>query len=177
MNNRKVILYIACSVDGYIADNNNDISFLDIVSEEGEDYGYTDFIDTVDTVIMGKNTYDKVLSFDIPFPHSDKQCFVVTNKNVDETSYIKSFSGDLIPLINLLKSKDGKYIFIDGGANIINQLLNSNLIDEFIISIIPIILGKGISLFGSNIKPIKLELIETKSFTSSLVQVHYKRNI
>ncbi len=75
---RKVILYIAASLDGYIAGPNGNLDFLSIVAQEGQDYGYADFIDSIDTVILGPKTYDKVLSFGIPFPHAGKQTFVIT---------------------------------------------------------------------------------------------------
>ncbi|HNP99428.1 MAG TPA: dihydrofolate reductase, partial [Bacteroidia bacterium] len=78
MNQRKIILYIACSVDGYIAGPNDNLDFLSMVERPSEDYGYQKFTDTIDAVIMGRKTYDKVLSFGIPFPHSGRNCFVVT---------------------------------------------------------------------------------------------------
>ncbi len=78
MTSRKVILYIASSLDGFIAKENDDISFLSVVEKKGEDYGYHAFIETVDTVIMGRKTYDKVLSFGIDFPHHDKKCYELT---------------------------------------------------------------------------------------------------
>ncbi|MEI7504924.1 MAG: dihydrofolate reductase, partial [Paludibacter sp.] len=72
ISNRKVILYIAMSLDGYIAKPNDDLSFLSMVQQEGEDYGYTDFVNTVDTVIMGRKTYDWVMTQVPEFPHNDK---------------------------------------------------------------------------------------------------------
>lgn len=75
---KKVIVYIAMSLDGYIAGKNDDLSFLSLVEEAGEDYGYSDFIQHIDTVVMGRKTFDKVLSFGIPFPHANKNTFILT---------------------------------------------------------------------------------------------------
>ena len=73
MSDRKVILYIAMSLDGYIAKENGDISWLSVVEKQGEDYWYSKFINTIDTVVMGRKTYEKILSFGIEFPHKDKK--------------------------------------------------------------------------------------------------------
>ncbi|HEY0041148.1 MAG TPA: dihydrofolate reductase, partial [Flavisolibacter sp.] len=75
---RKVILYIATSLDGYIAKTDDDLGFLSIVEQEGEDYGYGEFLQTVDAVIVGRRTYDKVLSMGYAFPHADKDAYIIT---------------------------------------------------------------------------------------------------
>lgn len=171
---RKVVLYIAMSLDGYIAKSNDDISFLSIVEEKGEDYGYQDFIKTIDVVIMGRKTYDKVLSFGIPFPHADKKVFVITRNQKPAKDNITFYSGDIVELIRSLKKENGANIFVDGGAEIVNLMLKLNLIDECIISIIPVFLGDGILLFKSGREENKLKLINSKTFNKGLVQLHYK---
>ncbi len=136
---RKVILYIATSLDGYIAKPNDDLSFLSIVQQEGEDYGYADFVNSVDTVILGRKTYDWVMTQVPEFPHSDKNSFIITRtprSSIGKTSF---YTGKLQDLVIKLKAEEGKNIFIDGGAEIVNELLKENLIDEFIISVIPIL--------------------------------------
>lgn len=174
---RKVILYIAISLDGYIAKPDGEISWLSEVEKEGEDYGYHKFIQTVDSVILGRKTYDKVLSFGIPFPHRDKECFVITHQSKPHIGKINFYNGELKKLIDTLKRQKGKNIFVDGGAEIVNALMKENLIDEFIISTIPIFLGNGIKLFQDNRPEINLQLVKTKSFDSGLVQLHYKRKV
>jgi len=172
---RKVILFIACSLDGFIAKPNDDLSFLSIVQKDGEDYGYSEFIKTIDTVILGRKTYDWVLTQVPVFPHADKETYVVTHGPRQDIGKTKFYSGDLEELLIKLKSETGKNIFIDGGAAVVNALLSDNLIDEYIISIIPILLGEGTRLFNDNRPEQKLQLISTKHFDTGLVQLHYKR--
>ncbi|WP_268846053.1 dihydrofolate reductase family protein [Flavobacterium aestivum] len=173
--NRKVFLYIATSLDGYIAKPNDDLSFLSIVEQEGEDYGYAEFIKSVDTVIVGRKTYDKVISMGFGFPHANKDTYIITRSPRPDIGSVKFYSGNLKELINQLKAEKGKNIFCDGGAEIVNELLEDDLIDEFIISIIPIFVGNGIKLFKDGRPEQKLELISTKQFDKGLVQLHYKR--
>src|SRR4051812_24677761 len=95
MEQRLVILYIAMSVDGYIAGENGDISWLSTVEIPGEDYGYGEFIKTVDTVIMGRKTYEKVLSFGIGFPHADKKCYVISRERKGVEENVTFYNGSL----------------------------------------------------------------------------------
>jgi dihydrofolate reductase len=171
--NRKVILYIAMSLDGYIAKEDGDLGFLSLVEQENQDYGYGKFIQTVDVVLLGRKTYDKVLSFGIEFPHKDKKCYVITRKSRPSKDNIVFYSGNLNQLVEELKKQKGKNIFIDGGAEIVNELMRQNLIDEFIVSIIPVFLGSGISLFNSGRPENKLKLIGSTQFEKGLVQLHY----
>lgn len=173
--NRKIIVYIATSLDGYIAKPNDDLSFLSMVEQEGQDYGYADFIKTVDTVIVGRKTYDKVISMGFDFPHADKNAYVITRTPRPNIGSVKFYTDDLSALIEKLKSENGKNIFCDGGAEIVNELLKLNLIDEFIISIIPILVGNGTKLFKDDRPEQKLELVSVKSFDKGLTQIHYKR--
>lgn len=173
---RKVILYIAMSLDGYIAKPDGDIHFLSMVEKEGEDYGYTAFNKNVDTVIWGRKTYDKVLTFGEPIPHADKKVIVITRTDRPATGNITFYSGNLADLLENLKKENGKNIYIDGGAEIVNELLHQNLIDEFYISIIPIMLGDGIPLFKQGRPEAALTLLKSTSFETGLVQLHYVRN-
>ncbi len=171
---RKVILYIATSLDGYIAKPNDDLAFLDIVQKPGEDYGYGDFIETVDTVIMGRKTYDWVISKVPEFPHEDKNTYVITRNARQDAGKVKFYSGNLKGLIEKIRSEEGQNIFCDGGAEIANELLKDNLIDEMVISIIPILLGDGIRLFKDGRPEQRLVLLSTKQFESGLTQLHYQ---
>jgi dihydrofolate reductase len=174
-SDRKVILYIAVSLDGYISKPNDDLSFLSIVQKEGEDYGYNDFVNSIDTVIMGRKTFDWVMTQVTEFPHADKNAYIITRATRPNIGKINFYTGDLAYLVVKLKQEKGKNIFIDGGAEIVNELLHQNLIDEFIISIIPVLLGNGLRLFKDGRPEQKLKLVETKQFNSGLVQLRYKR--
>jgi dihydrofolate reductase len=173
MSNRKVILYIAATLDGYIAKENDDLSFLSTVESPGEDYGYHSFIETVDTVIMGRKTYDKVLSFGIDFPHRNKKCFVLSRTKEGKDNHVEFFNGEILELISKIRQSEGKNIFIDGGAEMVFELMKYNLIDRFIISIVPVLLGGGISLFKPGRQEQNLKLIECKTFSTGLVQLCY----
>ncbi len=172
--NRKVIVYIATSIDGFIAKTDGDISFLDTVAGSGEDYGYSDFINSVDTVIMGRKTYDKVLSFGIGNPHAAIQSYIITRTERKSEDNVTFYTGDITALVNALKSNQGKHIFVDGGAEIVNLLLQHRLIDEIIISIVPVLLGEGIRLFDTNRPPVQMQLVGSTQYASGLVQIHYK---
>ncbi|MBP9688635.1 MAG: dihydrofolate reductase [Bacteroidia bacterium] len=171
---RKLIVCIATSIDGYIASKNDDLSFLSMVDTIGEDYGYREFINTVDTVIIGKRTYDKVLSMVTEFPHANQETFVITRTPKPAIGNVSFYNDNLIELVATLKAKTGKNIFCDGGAQIIHQLLQHKLIDEFIISIIPTLLGDGIRLFSEGFNQQNLLLVSSKSYESGLVQLRYK---
>ncbi|HOJ06132.1 MAG: dihydrofolate reductase [Chlorobi bacterium] len=172
---RKVILYIAASLDGYIAKPNDDLSFLSIVQKDDEDYGYSVFINSVDTVILGRKTYNWVMKQVPVFPHADKNTFIITRNAKPSIGKVNFYSGSLKELISKLKSESGKNIFIDGGAEIVHELLKENLIDEFIISIIPVLVGSGIKLFKDGRPEQTLELVSVKKFEKGLAQLHYKR--
>lgn len=174
MDNRKLILYISCSLDGYIAKANDDLSFLSIVQKEGEDYGYNDFVATVDTVIVGRKTYDWVVGQGYDFPHADKESYIVTRQERPKQGNLIFYKGDLKTLVTELKTKEGKNIFCDGGSEIVNQLLAEKLFDELIISVVPVMVGDGTRLFKDGRPEQELELISVKNYESGLVQMHHK---
>lgn len=173
-SNRKVILFIATSLDGYIAKSNDDLSFLSIVQQEGEDYGYDDFVNSVDTVILGRKTYDWIMTQVPEFPHVDKDSYIITRIPRPGKGRINFYTGDLKELVLRLKSEQGKNIFIDGGAEIVNELLKQKLIDELIISVIPILIGNGTRLFKDGRPEQKLKFVDVRKFDTGLLQVHYK---
>jgi dihydrofolate reductase len=171
---KKIILYIAMSLDGYIAKPNDNLDFLEMVQQPNEDYGYSGFINSIDTIITGRKTYDWVMNMVKSYPNADKKTFVITRQKRESNGNLEFYSGDLKELVIRLKKENGKNIFCEGGADIVNELLYYKLIDECIISIIPIILGDGIRLFKRGFPEQKLELISSESFKSGLVQLHYR---
>ncbi|WP_083921241.1 dihydrofolate reductase family protein [Cytophaga aurantiaca] len=170
---RKVILYIAMSIDGYIAKPNDDLSFLSIVEKEGEDYGYATFIKTVDTVILGRKTYDWIMAHVPEFVHADKETFVITRTTKSSIDNTHFYTDNLKELIHKLKAAQGKNIFIDGGSEIVNALLKEQLIDEMVLSIIPVVLGSGVRLFNDNNPEQQFSLVSSQAFDKGLVQLHY----
>lgn len=173
---RKLILNIAISLDGFIAGKNDDLSFLDIVSVKDEDYGYAELIESIDTVIVGRKTFDWIVNNITEPPYPNLIAYVITKTPKTNFKNIIYFSNDLKKLVIQLKNLDGKNILCDGSAMIVNELLKNGLIDELIISIIPIILGEGIKLFEIGIPELRLKLVTSKSFQSGLVQMKYLFN-
>lgn len=174
---RSVSLFIATSLDGYIAKPNDDLSFLKIVEKEGEDYGYAAFAANIDTIILGRKTYDYVLK-EIGNSHYDngaRDVYVITRTERPVAGRTRFYTGDLTELVQRLKSETGKNIYCDGGAEVINELLNNDLVDELIVSIIPILVGNGTRLFKDGRPEQALELVQTKTFETGLVQLQYRR--
>lgn len=174
---RKLSIFIATSLDGYIAKPNDDLSFLKQVEKEGEDYGYAAFTDNIDTIILGRKTYDWVMR-EIGSTHYDngeRNVYVITRTERPGTGKTKFYTGNLVDLISQLKNENGKGIYCDGGAEIIDELLKLDLIDELIISVVPVLLGDGTRLFRDGRPEQQLELLKTKTFDTGLTQLHYRR--
>lgn len=169
---RKLVLYIAMSIDGYIATEDDGIDFLSKVESPGEDYGFTRFKNRIDTIIWGRRTYDKILSFGMEFPYKDKTCCVYSNSRKGRDENVEYF--DSVQYIKELKAQNGKDIYCDGGAGLVTQLMQHQLIDEFILSIIPHFLGGGIRLFMDGRPEKGVRLISVKNYPKGLVQLHYK---
>jgi len=172
---RKIILYIAASLDGFIAAPGDNMDFLSVVEKQGEDYGYKEFIRDIDVIIMGKRTYDWIKLHAPEYIH-DVTTYVYTRTPEPGEGNIIFYSGSLKELGLKLKSENGKNIFCEGGAIVANTMLKDNLIDEIVISIIPVILGNGIRLFGDDGHQTNLELLSVSKFDTGLVQLHYRRN-
>ena len=172
---RSVVLYIAMSLDGYIADYNGGVSWLNGDDSEPSNMGsYPKFIDSVDTVILGYKTYHQIVTELSPdnWVYAGKQSYVLTHRNEQSTKEITFTNEHLVDLISRLKSEDGNDIWICGGATIVNNLLESNLIDTYRISVIPTILGTGIPLFTKQPKELKLKLTSTQS-NNGIVELNY----
>jgi len=167
---RKIILFIATSLDGYIARENGDIDWL---FTDG-DYGYKEFYDSIDITLTGNATYKQTLTFgEFPFPGKTNYIFSrhITKSKDDRVTFI---SGDIATFGRKLKQQTGKNIWLVGGGEINEIFHRAELIDELIISIHPIILGKGIPLFKGAANSSALTLISHNVYPSGLVQAHYK---
>lgn len=165
------------SLDGYIAKPNDDLSFLKLVEKDGEDYGYAKFTADIDTIIIGRKTYDYVLK-EIGASHYDngqRDVYVITRTERPQIGRTIFYTGNIAELVEKLKSEKGKNIYCDGGAEVINELLKNSLIDEFIISIIPVLLGNGTKLFKDGRPEQILEFVSVKTFETGLVQLYYKK--
>ncbi|MFQ5440053.1 MAG: dihydrofolate reductase family protein [Nitrosopumilaceae archaeon] len=164
---KKIILYIAVSLDGFIAKKNGSVDWLSEFSNKGEDYGYKKFLDSVDTVLLGNTTYKEFKA-----PYENKKCFVFSRENsgkIDNITYVNTDVKDFVKGLN-----NDQNIWLVGGADIAKEFLKNSLIDEFIITVIPVLLGEGISLFGGDFVYHKLKLQKVKSYDSGVVQLNYQ---
>lgn len=171
----KIILYIASSLDGFIARRSGDISWLDAYQVEGEDYGYSEFLKTIDTIVMGSKTYEQVLSFG-SWPYEGFKTYVMTKRQIEpiDKAKVEFYSGDLDSFVPGIRGESHKDIWLVGGATLAQSFLKHSFIDEMIISIIPVILGDGIPLFGPMKEEIRLGLLKSESYNNGIVQLHYK---
>jgi len=175
---RKVVLYIAMSLDGYIADQNGGVAWLmgdgSDVSNQGS---YPGFIETIDTVILGYSTYHQVITELSPekWVYPGKTSYVLSHKKLSSSEEIIFTDERLDTLITRLRNENGKDIWICGGASIVNQLIAYDLIDRYWITIIPTILGSGVRLFDIHDKAMSLKLISTQSYNGMTDLVYERR--
>lgn len=173
---RKIKLYIASSLDNFIASKNGSVEWL----FSDADYGYATFYDSVDTILVGRKTYEQSLTFD-EYPYRGKKVYVFThnakaesnNKRMPGVKYIDNNIPDFVRRLTQERISN-KDIWLLGGGEIVSILLNADLVDEIILSIHPIILGRGIPLFKNIEKRINLRLKESVPFESGLVQLRYR---
>ena len=176
--NKKNSVFIATSLDGYIADKNDGIDWLNSVpNPDNDDMGYLEFSNRIDALVMGRKTFETVLGFDVDWPY-DKPVFVLSNKlkEIPESHKDKAYlvRGTLMQILEQIHQKGHKRLYIDGGTTIRN-FLKADLIDEMVLTTIPILLGGGSPLFSKLPNELKFELVETKVFLNQIVQNHYKR--
>ncbi|RSX56530.1 dihydrofolate reductase family protein [Bifidobacterium samirii] len=175
---RNTVLFIAMSLDGYIADADGNVDWLSGQDDdvEGAD-GYADFIKGMDTVIMGWTTYHQVVTELSPdqWVYDGLQSYVVTHRECVPRDGISFVSEDPCVLVDRLRREPGKGIWICGGASIIHQLMQGGLIDEYRISIIPTILGSGIRLFDTLNETRQLRLVSSTN-DNGIVELTYRKH-
>ena len=174
---REVILYIAMSLDGYIADEQGGVDWLSGHGEpeEGED-SYSRFIRKIDTVVMGWNTYHQVTTELSPdrWVYEGLHTYVITHRPLPAAPGITFTAEDPCALIRELRLDDGKAVWICGGGSVVQPLVREDLIDEYHLSIIPTILGSGIRLFGARADQRRLRLVKTQT-SDGIAELIYRR--
>lgn len=168
------ILQIATSLDGYIARLDGSIDWLPVPEESGEDYGYTKFYNSIEALVMGSTTYEQVLGFgDWPYP--GKFSYVLTTRNLSTTrTDVRFVKGGVEEVVEDVKKKGYKRVWLVGGGKVAASFMEKGLVSEYIIGVIPIILGAGISLYQS-VPEQNLDLIETNTFSSGVVGLRYRK--
>ena len=168
----KIILHLAASLDGFIADENGGVDWLNDFGNPAEDYGMDEFFKQCGTAIMGSKTYEQTLSFNYWWEGMDGIIFTSRELPGLKDKNIKFVNGDPKPIVDELREKE-KDSWLVGGGILITNFINLDLIDEFTITIIPRLLGKGIALCPSIDHISKLKLLESKTFKDGVVQLTY----
>lgn len=175
---KKIKLYIAASLDGYIAREDGSLDWLyELPNPDQEDYGYGDFLTTVDTIVMGRKTYEEILGFGVDWPYSDFRTLIITSQ---ENYRVRTASTEAMSHIDQqgidkLRAGSQKNIWLVGGGQIITEFLNLGAVDEMTISMVPRILGKGIELFPNGPRETLFDLVSAVSFESGMVNLMYSR--
>ncbi|WNF22921.1 dihydrofolate reductase family protein [Mesobacillus jeotgali] len=160
MKKSNVILYIAMSLDGYIARQDGAVDWLDDVEGDG-DNGYSEFYSQVGSVIMGRKTYEEVLKLTDEFPYAGKTCYVISRQTTKNSPYVTFTDEELESLVSRLKEHSDGYVWLVGGGQLVKQFLEKRLIDELELYIIPKLIGEGIPLFPDGTPPADFELTST----------------
>lgn len=175
----KIILYIAKSLDGYIAKPNGDLEWLtSFPAPASGDYGYAALLDSIDTIIMGRKTYHELLGFGIEWPYSGFNTYIVTSNKALEIKSPDTFliTENIAERVAELTKKATKNIWLVGGGELVTAFLDHALIDTMIISIVPTILGEGIPLFAGKPTSSNWVLTNTEAFNTGLVNLTYQKN-
>ena len=175
---KKISLFIAMSLDGYIADSKGSVEWLTGQGNDDDNIdAYSEFVKDIDTVIMGWNTYHQIVTELSPdeWGYDDFTTYVVTHKPKTSSDKIRFVNENPVELIKRLREENGKGIWICGGANLIQQLVQEDVIDCYYITVIPTILGFGIRLFEKADHEIKLKLVKTQSYNGMTDLIYIKR--
>ena len=174
-----ISVYIATSLDGFIARLDGSLDWLPgadgTSAETTEDYGYQAFMDSVDALAMGRKTFDMVQSFG-QWPYGDKPVFVLTNHPLTGKipPKVETLAGEPAALVKIWEARGLAHLYLDGGLSI-QSFLRAHLVDQLILTCIPILIGQGRPLFGPLEKDLPLKHLSTQSFPSGFVQSHYRR--
>lgn len=170
---RRVVLYIAASLDGYIAREDGSVDWLDPTDKQADE-NYRNFLERIDTIIMGNRTYEQTKELAPDFPYKEQQCYVFSRKRAEERERFVEFVNPDIPIfLKELRSQAGKDIWLMGGAEILDAFLQERAVDELIITVIPLLLGSGIPLFRNGQPEQQLRLLKVEEL-GEMVHFHYQ---
>ena len=173
---RPIQLYIATSLDGYIARPDGGLDWLENFPNPDQlDYGYADFYAAVDTIVLGRSTYEEVLRFGIDWPYADATTYVVTRQAdyAVSTPHTSVLTTPLGKALDVLQQTQGGNIWLVGGGQLASTALSEGLVDELWLTLIPTVLGEGIPLWEKGVLETTFELVEALSFDTGVVQLRY----
>ena len=168
-----ITYYVACSVDGLIADQSGGVDWLSRAQVSGEDYGYADFVASIDAMIMGRRSYEQVLSFG-DWPYGDTPCWVVSSRKLQQAgASVRPTSAEPQAVAADIRTSGCSHAWLVGGARLAGLFHQHRLITRYIVTVIPTILGSGIPLLSGTDRLADLELEQTIRYDSGVVQSHY----
>ena len=169
----KASVFVGTSVDGFIARRNGSFDFLP--ADGGEPHGYNEFIATVDTLVIGRNTYETVLAFP-DWPYGKKRVVVLSSRPINFSSLrgarVEQMAGSPAQIVAKLAASGAKHLYVDGGITI-QRFLAEGMIQRLVITRVPVLIGEGIPLFGALPRDMQLRHVSTKSYPSGMVQTEY----
>jgi dihydrofolate reductase len=167
-----VVLYIAASLDGYIADRDGGVGWLEPFQAQG--YGYDAFLETVGTVIMGRATYEQIPTFGVSWPYAGKKAIVFTHRTLPLFDpSVEFYAGDPAPLVGRVESTSEKKVWLVGGAALITTFMNAALVDEMRLFVMPAFVGQGIPLFQDiTLQPV-LALQASVAYPNGVAELQY----
>ena len=168
----KASVFIGTSLDGFIARTNGDLDFLP--PGGGEPHGYDEFMATVDALVLGRKTFETVLTFD-KWPYGEKPVFVLSTRPLAPAppgAVLERLSGPPAEIVSLLAGRGIGHAYVDGGITI-QRFLEAGLIQRLIITRVPVLIGTGIPLFGALPRDVALKHVATRQYASGLVQSEY----
>ena len=172
----EVIYYVAISIDGYIATSDGGVDWLAPFNESGEDYGYSEFYESIDAILMGSRTYEQILSFG-DWPYESMPCWVFSSRQLDISQpEVHLTNREPKEIVALLTEHGRSRAWLVGGGALASSFRLVGLINEYVVSVIPTVLGAGIPMFTPGSPKKLLKLVEFKQFNSGLVQLRYQEN-
>lgn len=177
MSDGRITLYVAASVDGFIADSEGGVEWLDEYDPDpetdGDPYGYEAFVSDVDCVVVGSRTYEQQLTFG-GWPYGDRPTYVLTRRELPRaTDAVESFDGEVDDLIPELRRRYD-HVFLVGGATVARAFLRHRGVDELRLFVVPVLLGSGVALFGDDGERRRLRQLNTVAYDSGIVELRYE---
>ena len=169
-----IVYYVASSIDSYIATSDGSVEWLTRFESAGDDYGYREFYESVDAVLLGRRTYEHALTFG-EWPYPDKPCWVFAHRPVSVSQPNVTVTGDSpLQVVRHLKARGLNRAWLVGGGYLAGAFHEHNLITEYVVSVLPVILGSGVPLFSGTGVMRDLELIESRAYPNGLLQARYR---
>lgn len=168
-----ISVFVGASVDGFIARPNGDLDWL---PDDAEPHGYDELMASVDALVMGRNTFEKVLTFGA-WPYGDKRVVVLSSRPVDLSAagggVVEHMAGPPAEIVSQLAARGVHHLYVDGGITI-QRFLRAGLVERLIVTRVPVLIGDGIPLFGSLPRDVRLRHVATRHYPSGLVQSEYQ---